>query len=227
MFNDLSKFLLNPIFNDAPEPYQLNFQDGATPGFQGIVDLHDSVLFHLILISVGVFWVLGSIIINFSNKNSPITYKYANHGTLFKVPTYSNIQIKRKTHIRYYSNRVNRETVYNQTDETLNIHPIVTYNDLGSSSKKIKTHITENKGKAGIYRFINKLNGKTYVGSSSNLGNRFIKHFNLNYISNHKNTLSISRAFIKYGYSNFNLEILEYCPQTRLLDVEQHYLDLD
>jgi len=55
MLNNLSKFLLNPIFNDAPEPYQLNFQDGASPGFQGIVDLHDSVLFYLILISVGVF----------------------------------------------------------------------------------------------------------------------------------------------------------------------------
>jgi len=85
MFNDLSKIILSPIFNDAPEPYQISFQDGATPGFQGIVDLHDSIFFYLIVISVGVFWVLFSVMINFSSKNSPITYKYANHGTLIEL----------------------------------------------------------------------------------------------------------------------------------------------
>jgi len=85
MFNELSKYFLNPIFNDAPEPFQISFQDGATPGFQGIVDLHDSIFFYLVLISVGVFWVLFSIIFNFSAKNSPITYKYANHGTLIEL----------------------------------------------------------------------------------------------------------------------------------------------
>lgn len=73
------------VFNDAPEPYQVGFQDGASPGFQGIVDLHDSIFFYLVVISVGVFWILGSVILNFSFKNSPITYKYANHGTLIEL----------------------------------------------------------------------------------------------------------------------------------------------
>lgn len=73
------------IFNDAPEPYQISFQDGASPGFQGIVDLHDSIFFYLVIISVGVSWILGSVIINFSLKSSPITYKYANHGTLIEL----------------------------------------------------------------------------------------------------------------------------------------------
>ncbi len=49
---------------------------------------------------------------------------------------------------------------------------------------------------------------------------------NLSYISTVKNDLTISRALIKYGYSNFTLEILEYCDVPVLLEREQHYLDL-
>jgi len=85
MFNNFSHFFLSPIFNDAAEPYQISFQDGASPGFQGIVDLHDSIFFYLILISVGVFWILFSVMINFASEKSPITYKYSNHGTLIEL----------------------------------------------------------------------------------------------------------------------------------------------
>lgn len=44
----------------------------------------------------------------------------------------------------------------------------------------------------------------------------------MSYISTVKNTLSISRALIKYGYSNFTLEVLEYCEPSMLLEREQH-----
>lgn len=36
----------------------------------------------------------------------------------------------------------------------------------------------------------------------------------------------ISKALIKYGYSNFTLEILEYCDRSDTLLREQYYLDL-
>ena len=36
----------------------------------------------------------------------------------------------------------------------------------------------------------------------------------------------ISKALIKHGYSNFSLEILEYCLAEKCLEREQHYLDL-
>ena len=36
----------------------------------------------------------------------------------------------------------------------------------------------------------------------------------------------IHRALIKYGYSNFQLEILEYCETTLCQQLEQHYIDL-
>nr|QWC53756.1 cytochrome c oxidase subunit [Rhizoctonia solani] len=71
--------ILQPIYNDAPEPWQIGFQDGASPGFEGITELHDSIFFFLVIISVGVFWALGSVMINFNSTSSPIVYKYANH----------------------------------------------------------------------------------------------------------------------------------------------------
>jgi group I intron endonuclease len=36
----------------------------------------------------------------------------------------------------------------------------------------------------------------------------------------------ICRALLKYGYSNFSLEILEYCLPEKCVEREQHYLDL-
>lgn len=36
----------------------------------------------------------------------------------------------------------------------------------------------------------------------------------------------INRALLKYGYSKFKLEILEYCEPAVAIEREQHYLDL-
>ena len=75
-------YILNTIFNDAPQPWQIGFQDSAAPGFTGIVELHNTIFFYLVVICVGVFWVLGSIIFYYNSKKSPIVHKYLNHGTL-------------------------------------------------------------------------------------------------------------------------------------------------
>lgn len=77
--------IFNTIYNDAPQPWQLGFQDSAAPAFTGIVDLHNIIFFYLIVICVGVFWVLGSVIYYFNTKNSPIVHKYLNHGTLIEL----------------------------------------------------------------------------------------------------------------------------------------------
>lgn len=70
---------------DAPSPWQIGFQDGASPGFDGIVALHDSVMFYLILILVSVFWVLFALLRYFSSTRSSIVYKYLNHGTILEL----------------------------------------------------------------------------------------------------------------------------------------------
>lgn len=38
--------------------------------------------------------------------------------------------------------------------------------------------------------------------------------------------MSISKAMIKYGYSNFTLEILEFCDPSNAILREQHYIDI-
>lgn len=41
-----------------------------------------------------------------------------------------------------------------------------------------------------------------------------------------RNPRPIQDALLKYGHSNFTLEILEYCPEAELIEREQFYLDL-
>jgi hypothetical protein len=87
------------------------------------------------------------------------------------------------------------------------------------------TILKENKNRSGVYRLINNVNGKSYVGSSTNLTHRFYWYFNTkNLVS--RNTFTICKALLKYGYSNFTLEILEYCDPDSLISREQYYLDL-
>lgn len=84
--------------------------------------------------------------------------------------------------------------------------------------------LSDNLGKSGVYRFTNLSNGKSYIGSSVNLGRRFRNYFNSKHLK--ANKMIIYKAFLKHGHSNFNLEILEYCPIEKCLEREQHYLDL-
>jgi Cytochrome C oxidase subunit II, transmembrane domain len=85
-FNTKEDFIYSLlILNDAPEPWQLGFQDYASPGITGIVELHNDIFFFLVIISLSVFWILYIIIKNFNNINSLIVYKYWTHGTLIEL----------------------------------------------------------------------------------------------------------------------------------------------
>ena len=77
--------LFNTIFNDAPQPWQIGFQDSAAPGFTGIVELHNTIFFYLVVIFFGVFWVLSSIIYYYNSNKSPIVHKYLTHGTFIEL----------------------------------------------------------------------------------------------------------------------------------------------
>ena len=37
--------------------------------------------------------------------------------------------------------------------------------------------------------------------------------------------MAINKALLKYGYSNFSLQIIEYCNRDSVRTREQHYLD--
>lgn len=89
----------------------------------------------------------------------------------------------------------------------LNIIPLVRYDNIKCNKSII---YNENINKSGVYRWVNSKNGKSYVGSSINLANRLKIYYSVNYL---KATLLVDnsriyRALLKYGYSNFYLEIL-------------------
>uniref|UniRef100_UPI0030DE8121 cytochrome c oxidase subunit 2 n=1 Tax=Squamanita imbachii TaxID=2976389 RepID=UPI0030DE8121 len=73
------------IFNDAPEPWQLGFQDTASPSFTGLVTLHNTIGFYLIVISFGVFWILFSSIYYYNSRRNSISHKYLTHGTVLEL----------------------------------------------------------------------------------------------------------------------------------------------
>jgi len=118
--------------------------------------------------------------------------------------------------VRTYSTCISKDNSYSSNGR---ITPSVVYEDAYSMKKAI---LKENKDKAGIYMLTNKLTGDIYVGQSIDLRKRFIKYFSLSYITS-RNELIISRALIKYGYSNFSVTILEYCIGSELDVKEQYY----
>lgn len=87
-----------------------------------------------------------------------------------------------------------------------------------------ETFTKENRNKSGVYLIKNNENGKRYVGSSSDITRRFYLYYSLYHITIRKNSL-ICRALLKYGYSKFSVEIIEYCDPKFLIEKEQYYID--
>jgi heme/copper-type cytochrome/quinol oxidase subunit 2 len=52
---------------------------------EGLVELHDNIMYYLVVILFGVGWIMVSIIRNYKHNKSPISHKYLNHGTLIEL----------------------------------------------------------------------------------------------------------------------------------------------
>lgn len=68
---------------DASRPWQIGFQDSATPIMEGIIELHDRIMWYLIIILVVVSYILIRTIMIF--KKNKISNKYSNHGTMIEI----------------------------------------------------------------------------------------------------------------------------------------------
>lgn len=81
---------------------------------------------------------------------------------------------------------------------------------------------------SGIYKIVNRVNGKYYVGSSRDILSRrlgrFDRHQRLLKRGNHFNDY-LQRAWNKYGEHAFQFIIVERVSPEGLFDVEQKYLD--
>ncbi len=105
------------------------------------------------------------------------------------------------------------------------ITPVISYFDSNKDKKKI---VLDNKNKSGIYRWYNKISGKSYIGSAKILNNRLNTYYSTATLQKllKRGSSLIYRALLKYGYSNFSLDILEYCSPDLLLIKEQYYIDI-
>ena len=52
------------FYADAPLNYSYGFQDPASQWMLGIIELHDTIMFYLIILGVVVLWVATSLIFN-------------------------------------------------------------------------------------------------------------------------------------------------------------------
>lgn len=69
---------------DAAEPWQLGFQDAATPMMQGIIDLHHDIMFFLIIIIIFVLWMLARVLWHFNYQKNPVPERIV-HGTTIEI----------------------------------------------------------------------------------------------------------------------------------------------
>jgi group I intron endonuclease len=76
----------------------------------------------------------------------------------------------------------------------------------------------------GIYKIINNVNGKVYIGQSINIKERWNDHIkSLNRGDSH--SILLQRAWNKYKQDNFSFEVLELCSEDELDNVEVKYIE--
>jgi group I intron endonuclease len=122
----------------------------------------------------------------------------------------------------------------------LTILPVIVYSNAETDRPQI---LSDNKNKAGVYKWIHKESGKIYIGSAVDLSKRLSNYYKVstlktwdNYISRpRQRAVPEGRALILHGYSSFSLTILEFVDISNLslkesknliLSREQFHLDL-
>ena len=78
--------------------------------------------------------------------------------------------------------------------------------------------------RGGIYKIYNSVNGKFYIGSSSELYNRLCTYKCL-FRRGEVHNKHLQASFNKYGIENFHIEILEFCNKN-IEEREQYWIDL-
>lgn len=76
---------------------------------------------------------------------------------------------------------------------------------------------------SGIYKIVNLITGKTYVGSAKNLRKRFTSH--VSSLRHGKNSPHLQNAWNAYPAECFSFLLLELCSPDEMLVREQHYID--
>lgn len=102
----------------------------------------------------------------------------------------------------------------------LTITPAVSYKNAKINKSLI---FKDNNDKAFVYKWVNMLNGKEYLGSTSSAKRRLNTYYDLKTLG--EVNMPIYNAILKHGHENFLFEIIEYCLPEETIKREQYYLN--
>lgn len=153
------------------------------------------------------------------NNNKSNIRNYTNFSCI------NNIDKQNKNNIKDTTKDKSGLVPEEQISADIKLIPAKTY--INADTQKIEI-LNGNQEKSGIYRWTLNESGKFYIGSAENIKRRLKDYYNVSYLENEikKNNSLIYRVLLKYGYSAFSLDIIEYCDKTLLIEKEQYYLDL-
>jgi len=83
-FVSILNFIFPQAATDAAEPWQIGFQDPATPVMQGLINLHHDIFAFMVFILLFVVWMLIRAIIKFDVAKNPVPSKII-HGTVIEI----------------------------------------------------------------------------------------------------------------------------------------------
>lgn len=84
----------------------------------------------------------------------------------------------------------------------------------------------DNPSQSGVYKIVNTVSNKIYVGSACNLYNRYRTHKSTLIKGIHHND-HLQKSFNKHGLSAFEFSVIEYCNTNELTDREKHHIELN
>jgi len=70
---------------------------------EGLVELHDNIMYYLVVILFAVAWVLLSIVRNYIETKSPISHKYLNHGIISSRSIASQLKSVRRNMLQIFN----------------------------------------------------------------------------------------------------------------------------
>lgn len=76
---------------------------------------------------------------------------------------------------------------------------------------------------SGIYKIVNIVNKKVYIGKASNIDSRFRSHKSYLRRNTHYNN-HLQRSWNKYGENSFKFEVIEYCEKDILIERENYWM---
>lgn len=84
MLNSVLSSFFSLTHCDAPEAWQLYFQEAATPTMEGIINLHNDLMAIITFIAIFTIWMLGRTLYLFDSSRNKTASKIV-HGTTIEL----------------------------------------------------------------------------------------------------------------------------------------------